>query len=284
MKTKDNFKYDLAVGYRIYPKVSSHAPPIYADDKLKLSQLCLESFKQSLGDLKVKLFVLLDGCPPVYEEMFQRLWPAQDLELKRFSKVGDASTFMEQARTLMEQSDAEVVYLAEDDYFYLPNEFALAVRFLTDNTGVDFISVYNHPDTLSTALHDVPFEEKKSDGKTWRTCMSTTHTFLTTRTTLRQCKWVFLASYGRVSPDLSKWMALTKTRVWNPFFFARALVIKPFWAASVFFAWWFCWRQILFGRKYRLWIPEQSIGTHMVAGMEAPGVDWQKFISSQRPF
>jgi len=44
----NEFKHDLAVAYRIYPKVSSHPPPVFADDKLKLAQLCLNSFKASL--------------------------------------------------------------------------------------------------------------------------------------------------------------------------------------------------------------------------------------------
>jgi hypothetical protein len=87
---------------------------------------------------------------------------------------------------------------------------------------------------------------------------------------------VFLAPYGRVSPDLAKWMALTKRRVFNPIAFARWAVTCRFWTGSILLAWYYCWRQILFGKKYTLWIPHPSIATHMVAGMEASGVDWKK--------
>jgi hypothetical protein len=87
---------------------------------------------------------------------------------------------------------------------------------------------------------------------------------------------VFLANYGRISPDLSKWLALTKKRVFNPFLFVKWAVTNHFWAGSIFYAWYYCWRQILFGHRYNLWIPRPSIATHMVAGMEAPGVDWQR--------
>jgi len=283
MNKTDSPKYDLAIGYRIYPKVSSHKPAIFADDKFKLARLCLKSFKSSLGSLKVKIWVLLDNCPPEYEEMFSQLWPAEDLVFKRFPGVGDATTFHEQSKTLMEQTDAEIVYLAEDDYFYLPNEFPLAVNFLRQNPDVDFISPYDHPDIYTTALHKVPSQERAVDGKTWRSCMSTTHTFLTTRTTLRSSRGVFLASYGRVSPDLSKWMALTKKRVFNPFFFTRSVITRPFWAASIFFSWRYLWRQILFGHAYTLWIPKPTIATHMVADMESPGLNWTKqFADSQK--
>src|SRR5208282_1689556 len=104
-------KYDLAVAYRICPKVSSHRPPIFADDKLKLARFCLDSFKASLGNLRVKMWVLLDDCPLAYEEMFSRIWSPEDLVLARFPGVGDAATFREQVRILMEQTDAEMVYL-----------------------------------------------------------------------------------------------------------------------------------------------------------------------------
>jgi len=272
----NNSKYDLAVAYRIYPKVSSHPPPIFANDKLKLAEFCLNSFKASLGNLRVKLWVLLDNCPPAYEEIFLHLWSPEDLVLMRYPGVGDAATFREQVRILMEQTDADAVYFAEDDYFYLPNQLPLAVDFLKQYPDVHFISPYDHPDIYTTELHATTRQTRTEAGKNWSCCFSTTHTFLTTRITLSRCRWVFLAPYGRVSPDLAKWMALTKKHVFNPINFARWAISHRFWAGSIFYAWYFCWRQILFGQKYTLWIPQPSIATHMVAGMEAPGIEWQK--------
>jgi len=279
----NEFKHDLAVAYRIYPKVSSHPPPVFADDKLKLARLCLNSFKASLGNLRVKMWVLLDDCPPIYEEMFSRLWALDDLVWRRYPGVKDAATFREQVRILMEQTDSEMVYLAEDDYFYLPDQFPLAVNFLKHNPDAHFVSPYDHPDIYTTELHKLPRETRVVDGKNWNSCFSTTHTFLTRRDTLRECKWVFLAPYGRVSPDLAKWMALTKRRVFNPIAFARWAVTCRFWAGSIFLAWYYCWRQILFGKKYTLWVPHPSIANHMVAGMEAPGIDWQKEFDERLP-
>ena len=278
MNTKT--KYDLAVAYRIYPKVSSHAPPIFADDKLKLAKFCLKSFKRSLGNLRIKLWVLMDNCPPEYEGIFLEHWPQSDIVFKYYPGLGDAATFREQAFILSEQKDSEIVYLAEDDYFYLPNQFPLAVGFIKNNPSVDFISPYDHPDIYSTKLHRLPYETKTIDGKIWRSCMSTTHTFLTTRRNLRDARWVLLRRYNRVSPDLSRWMALTKRRVFNPVFFARSLIACPFWAGSIFYAWRYCWKQILFGRRFNLWIPHPAIANHMVAGMEAPSVDWKKEFDS----
>jgi hypothetical protein len=44
---------DLAIAYWIYPGVSK-VSAVFADDKLTLSTLCLQSFKKALGPLKVK--------------------------------------------------------------------------------------------------------------------------------------------------------------------------------------------------------------------------------------
>jgi hypothetical protein len=37
----------------------------------------------------------------------------------------------------------------------------------------------------------------------------------------------------------------------------------------------------LFGRRLTLWIPQPSIATHMVARLQAPGIDWQKEFQEQ---
>jgi len=274
-------RYDVAVAYRIYPKVSSHRPPIFGTDKYKLAELCLRSFKNSLTGLKVKVWALLDNCPPAYEKLFTDLWSPEDLVLVRFPGVGDATTFNHQNKILIEQTDAEIVYLAEDDYFYLPDQFQHAIKFLKQNPDAQFVSPYDHPDLHNTEFHNLPQKAKSCDRLVWNSCCSTTHTFLTTRATLAECRGVFQANYGRISPDLAKWLALTKKRVFNPLAFARWAVTNRFWAGSIFYAWYFCWRQILFGKRFTLWAPQPSIANHMVAGMEAPGVEWQREFEKQ---
>jgi glycosyltransferase involved in cell wall biosynthesis len=278
------FGYDVAVAYRIYPKVSTSCgnhPPVFSKDKLKLSELCLKSFKNSLGGLRVKLWVLLDNCPPVYETMFTQLWSPEDLVLMRYPAVGDGATFREQSRILMEQTDAEIIYFAEDDYFYLPDQFHLAVNFLKQNPDADFVAPYQGLGFYTGDMENVSREKREFGGKVWNSCVSTTHTFLGKRAALIESRELFLTSYGRFAPDLAKWMALTKKRVFNPIKFIYWLVPHRFWAGSMVLAWYFCWRQILFGRRYTLWSPYPAIATHMVAGLESPDVDWQKEFQRQ---
>jgi len=279
------FGYDLAVAYRIYPKASASRPPIFAEDKFKLAELCFKSFKNSLGNLKVKLWVLLNNCPPEYEVLFKTLWPAEDLVLVRFPGVAASTTLHEQSRILMEQTDAEIVFLSEDDYFHLPGQFQLAVNFLKQNPDADFAAPYDHLDNHTTDLHKLSTETREFGGRKWRSSVSTTHTFLAKRAALIESQKLFQKLHqkfhGHVSPDLAMWMALTKKRVFNPVKFAKWSVTKRYWAGSIFLAWYHCWRQILFGRKFTLWTPYPSIATHMVAGLEAPDVDWQKEFQKQ---
>lgn len=278
------FSYDVAVAYRIYPKISKskNKPQVFPEDKLKLAEFCLQSFKNSLGGLRIKIWVLLDNCPPVYETMFTQRWSQADLVLMRYPGVGDGATLREQARILMEQKDSEIVYFAEDDYFYLPNQFPMVVDFLKQNPDADFVAPLESSDFYTADLHNISRVTRDFSGKKWNTCVSTAHTFLGKRDTLIESREVFLTSYGSISPDLSKWVALTKKRIFNPFKFVKwSFTHRWFWAGSMAISWYYCWRQILFGRRYTLWSPHPAIATHMGTGVESPGIDWQNEFQKQ---
>src|SRR5579864_984045 len=111
-------KYDLAVAYRVYPRVSGPALDLpFGDDKYSLSEVCLRSFKESLGNLRVKMWAILDGCPPEYEVMFRKYFDDSELVIVTLDSVGNLQTFATQIEMLLGQSDADLVYFAEDDYF-----------------------------------------------------------------------------------------------------------------------------------------------------------------------
>jgi hypothetical protein len=266
--------YDVAVAYRVYPKPSANKPRVYAEDKLKLVELCLRSFQKSLGGLRVKLYVLLNACPPEYEMLFRQIWPAQDLVFRHYQGVPQGTTLHEQSKILLEQTDAELVFWAEDDYFYLPNQFRQAVDFIRENQDADFVSPYDHPDFYTTDLHAFPAAQRSHAGKTWTSRLSNTHTILTRRSVLAETRAIFLTFYGRVNYDLAMWMALTKRRVWNPVKLVCWMFSNRFWAGSILLAWRYFWRQILFGRRFQLWVPSPAVATHMIADLEAPGLDW----------
>ena len=93
--------YDLVIAYRIYPGIAK-VPPVYSHDKYKLSKLCLESLRQSLVGLRVKVYAILDNCPPDYEALFLSSFASEDLELIILSKEegGNKATFRKQIEIL----------------------------------------------------------------------------------------------------------------------------------------------------------------------------------------
>jgi hypothetical protein len=280
------FSYDLAVAYRIYPRPSASRPPLFAEDKLKLAEFCLTSFKKSLGGLRVKLWVLLNDCPPDFEAIFTSRFAPEDLVLVRYPGVGPGITLQEQFRILLEQTDAEFVEFAEDDYFYLPGHLEMAVNFLKQNPDADFIAPYESSDFYTADLPHLTFATREFSGKKWSSCISATHSFMARRSSLLECRSLFERLFadrkGKTVPDLAMWMALTKKRIFNPVkFIWWSLSHRWFWAGSMVLSWYHCWRQILFGRRFTLWSPHPCLANHMVAGLEAPGVDWQKEFQKQ---
>lgn len=271
--------YDVAVAYRIYPVVAKPAIPLpYGDDKLKLSEVCLKSFKESLGSLRVKIFAILDGCPPEYERIFRKYFKEEDLELIKLNRSGNQATFTMQLDLLLGQRIAPVVYFAEDDYLYLPETFAMMVQFLQSSEDVDFISPYDHLDCYRLALHDRPKCLRVYAGRHWRTAASTCLTFLTRKKTLEQTAEVFRSYSGR-NFDASIWLSLTKGAPLRPDSLIKYLASESLSARVVVKAWIHCWKQILFGQKRMLWIPIPGLATHLDAQSLSPGTDWESFMA-----
>jgi hypothetical protein len=275
--------YDVAVAYRIYPKMSKPTSALpFGNDKHLLSEVCLKSFKDSLAGLRTKMWVLLDGCPPEYRDLFLQHFRAEDLVFVELDHVGNQATFEKQIDILLSQQDAEVVYFAEDDYFYLPAQFSALLRFLSANPAVHFVSPYDHPDCFRMELHRGATSLTMFERRYWSSAGSTCLTFLTTRGTLRKTQHVF-RTYTRGNHDSSLWLSLSKRAVFSTSKVLRCAVNKEErgQARIVARAWLQGWRQILFGRRWNLWMPIPGIATHLDAGGIPPSVDWIPRITKQ---
>jgi hypothetical protein len=264
--------YDLAVAYRIYPGVSK-VPPVFSQDKYKLSELCLKSFKDSLVDLKTKMYVLLDNCPPEYQQLFEKYFQSSDIEFIHLDGVGNQATFDLQIKTLLKQEDSERVYFAEDDYFYLPGQFKEMIDFMDENSDADFLSTYDHRDYYTHPLHRHAYEKRTTTTRLWRTANSTCLTFLTTKKILKEARSI-LETYTRGNYDSSMWLALTKYQI-NPINMRKSNEMKKI----IFRVWRDSWRQIIAGKRFKLWTPLPSISTHMENNSIAPGIDWKKIMA-----
>jgi hypothetical protein len=274
-------KYDVVVAYRIYPKVSK-VPPVFKDSKYKLAELCLRSFKKSIGTLKVKIIALLDSCPPEYENLFRKYFSSEDLELIRLDRVGNSGTFELQIKMLLEQNYSQFIYLAEDDYFYLPDQFEAMVNFLKENSSdVDFVSPYDHLDCYTSALHKHPVEVKVYGEKHWRTVSSTCLTFLTTKNNLQETRKIF-ETYTQGNFDASLWLSLTKYKIFNLSDIFKFYHTDKFLYRVIKASYFHSWRQIFSGKRWKLWSPVPSIATHMDSNFLSPNVNWLKIIEEER--
>jgi hypothetical protein len=272
--------YDLAVAYRVYPGLSAAAQG-FGLSKFELTALCLRSFRDSLGSLRAKIWAILDGCPGEYAELFTSTFEAGDLEILRLDRAGNGQTFRTQLEILTSQRDAELVYLAEDDYLYRPGAFRAMVDFVRSQESRSFVSPYDHPDHYRLAIDRPATPVRPAADQYWRSASTTCLTFLTRRSTLSSAETVF-RSYVRRNYDASIWLALTKHRVFDPVGIGRLLMAGPVERRVIAKAWLYSWRQILFGPKYQVWTPLPSVATHMDSRGLAPAVDWQGLILAYR--
>lgn len=271
-------KFDLAVCYRIYPGVSRD--PIFGfKDKLALTRLNLETFKEGVGDLKIKLWVLLDNCPPAYAALLKSTFPNTPMELIPLGGEGNGPTFIRQVEILSAQRAADLVYFAEDDYLYLPQSLERTVNFMRRHPEADFVTPYDHADFHSKYVHRFRGAEFFEDNCRWRTVASTCLTFMARREAVAESAAAF-KTYNK-NPDLAIWMALTKKRVCNPWSWIRSLGDGLYFPASHALAWRYTWRQILFGKRRTLWAPAPALITHMENSGLAPGVDWEKIFGAR---
>ena len=279
LKNMEKIKYDLAVAYRIYPKISGE-PPIFSNNKYKLAEFCLKSFKYSLGNLKVKIWALLDNCPKEYEALFKKYFKEEDLEIIKLNGIGNLASFNLQLELLVKQNNSELVFFAEDDYYYLSNQFKKMILFLKRFPDVDFLTPYDHLDQYNFSFHNYKSYIRPFAGKHWRTIHSTCCTFLTTKKKLEKTKKVFQV-YTKKTILLSAWVSLTKYKVFNPFFISKFLLNKRFIPYFYYKAWRYCWKQIIFGRKWNLWCPIPTIATHMEKSFLSPAINWKEIFNER---
>jgi hypothetical protein len=273
--------FDLAVAYRIYPRVAKPAAGLpFSEDKLRLSEICLRSFKDSLGGLRVKLWVLLDGCPPEYEDLFRKYFDAEDLVLVPLHGVGNQATFGKQIDVLLGQENSDLVYFAEDDYFYLPNQFHQMTDLLRAYPDAHFVAPYDHPDCYCLEIHQHKKYMRVYGGHHWRTAASTCLTFLTRKEILWRKESIF-RSYCRRNDDCSVWLSLTKKSLFNPVRPLRFAFREPHFAKIIAKSWFYGWKQILLGEQMKLWVPVPGIATHLDANALSPAVEWRELMRAQ---
>jgi len=270
--------YDLTIAYRIYPNVSK-SPFVHKSNKLKLAETGIRTLKASLGKLRARIFFILDNCPDEYEVMILNHFALGDVEFIKPKGVGNFATFSLQIDILLKQTDSDIVFFAEDDYVYQPLMLAHVVKLLKENAQVDFVTPYDSLDSYTFPIHTRhKYEITIFDGLHWRTSASSCLTFLTRKDVLQNTERV-LRSYSTGVWDTSIWFSLTKYNVFSLSSIVSFAINDIFQFKAIALSWMKLWFQILFGKKYKLWQPIPSIGTHMEEKFLAPNVDWINVVS-----
>jgi hypothetical protein len=266
--------YDLAVAWRIYPGVSK-TPLIFPDDKFMLAQTCIRSFLASVSGLKVRYYFILDGCPSSYADMIRRICPMEHTTLIETPGIGNLATFRKQIEILSDQSDADLVYFAEDDYLYVPDAFHKMITLIRSKPEVDFVSPYLHPDTFTHPIHQHKKTSMRTEDHSWMSDSSTCLTFLTSKKNLLEIRPVLL-TYSKGNNDCAMWLVLTKTFIRNPFAYLRFMLTHAESFSIMKVAVKYSFRYFFNRRRYRLWVPLPAIGTHLEKELVSPDTDWIK--------
>lgn len=272
-------KYDLVVAYRICPKISK-IPPAYPDNKYELSKFCLESFKKSIEGLKVKMFVLLDNCPPEYDNLFLNIFSKDDLVLIHTS-LGNKGTYKKQIELLLNQEDSEVIYFAEDDYFYTEN-IKNMVDFIVSGKA-DFVTPYEHPDCYVNN-HAIQNKITIFENQRYATVQHACLTFMTTKKNLLKNKRYFLIFSNWFGSDFVVWgcvtLGFTYFRYLKLIFNYKNFTLENF---KVFGSmWFFAWHRFILNKKFKLYMPVQTLATHMESNFLAPCVDWGYYFNNKK--
>jgi hypothetical protein len=209
-----NKNYDLAVAWRIYPKISK-TPLLCANNKFNLVSLCLKSFLQSTKNLNVKYFFILDGCPEEYNHLINELFKENNFVIIETPSIGNLATFKMQIDILSTQNDSDIVYFAEDDYLYVPDEFYKMVELIKNNDKIDFASCYLHTDSYTHPIHQHRKETIEFSNHKWMSESSTCLTFMTSKNVLNSSKGI-LMTYSKGNNDCAMWLVMTKTFIYNP--------------------------------------------------------------------
>ena len=262
-------KYDLVIAHRVCPAFSKTA--VGFESKFDMVCAAARSMAAALreaGNLRLKIFVILDACPGEYEAMFREVFSSFELEIVNEDGAGNLSTWATQIDLLTGVS-AEYVYFSEDDYIYAPEAFSAMLEMMS---VADFVTPIDHPDRYNTVIEQ-SFETTvvATPARHWRRVGSTCLTFMTSGSTLGKTAAV-MRSYSSGVVDSSMWLALTADRV-----FSLPSLFRSFFAAlgrliglpvhsgryMPLFAWKDFGLKLLFYRRYSLWSPMPELARHL---------------------
>jgi hypothetical protein len=188
----------ILVALRIYPGKVKRPLNGYPNDKIKLVTLSISQLRKSLKKYDYKIILINDGFNEADLNSILGSGKADILEIINTGGIGNYATFELQISKLLENSNFNYLYFAEDDYLYQENFVDLNLQLLNK---FQYATGYYHPDYVNFNLHK-SFLPKENCPQ-----ISTTCSFWTTRSALLQ-DVTRLHMYRKLG-DLGFWLLLT---------------------------------------------------------------------------
>lgn len=263
--------YDIVIAHRVSPALSKTSVGFTTKRDLVCSTT--RSLAEALErfDGRIRLIVILDGCPPEYEAVFRRFFPdsgAVRMDFVRTPEIGNQATFAKQIEVLLAAEDADLVYFSEDDYLYAPDAFKAMAKFIR-HSGAAFVTPLDHPDRYNQRLEKPrPSAIRVSAHSHWRTVGTSCLTFMTSRDVLLRSHEA-LETYARGAMDGTMWLGITKEDVFNPAILFRAAIFFLFRVKAGFGAFMpLCaWKShgacLLTRPRFDLWAPMPTLAVHL---------------------
>ena len=265
-------KYQIAIAHRVCPALAKTAS--HYTDKFEMVKATTDSLANAIEGIGVRLTVILDGCPPSYEQLFDDVFAdgrINGVDYRRISTqaIGNSATYGRQMDILSsEAADSEFLYFSEDDYIYREEAFAAMMDFLKQ-PGVDFVTPIDHPDVyqedrerqMSSAI-------RVSAHCHWREVSSTCCTFMLKSSVWKRAR-KSLAYYAEGGSDYLMGELLTKKDVFSPVAVfggavRYALTGRHNWMNLIpALAWLKHGPRLLWAPKFRLWSPMPTLAVHL---------------------
>lgn len=271
-------KYDLTIAHRVCPALSSSATGFTS--KLEMVKATTASLASALHGLRVRLIVILDGCPNEYDAVFEGNFSCRsfscpdgyeylELAILRTPSIGNQGTWTRQIDELLSADDSEFIYFSEDDYLYAPTAFHAMIDFMRRNADVDFVTPLDHPDRYRTNVEETRrVMIRVSTFCHWREVSMTCLTFMMRQRDLARVRSAF-DTYSRGNLDCTMWLGLTKDKVFDlPLLFKLVFryctgMTSGFGKMLPLAAWKWHGMALLTRRKYNMWGPLPTLAVHL---------------------
>lgn len=246
---------EIELAVRIYPKLTRS--PVMKGTKFQNVTRCLTSLHAALVGQNYKINFILDKCPLSYTRMIRDIFGHDERIIIHNVQYGNGYETFSSQIDILSKSNADVVGLIEDDYFFEPhcfNNLSRLKNILDQNT---FYTLFNSSDYQNHKYHHENIIHENISGIQLLNVGSTTLSFFCNPSALRYYISVF-KTYSNGNSDYPMWLLIT--RRWHNLF--RIKNIFNYYDVSKIFKLIYNCRHLL-KKKGRILVANPGLAVHL---------------------